>query len=92
MMTLVPLLAYPKIASLSGNRKIQEVPAKTFCTKIFCDINTADVSSDNLPLISCPYKQLRYPALTPVPSPMLGRGVPTGRGEVSYNNRYTDMI
>ena len=33
----------------AGNRKIQKVPsAKTFCTKIFCDINTDDVSDDNI--------------------------------------------
>ncbi len=40
-------------------------------------------------IISCPYKQLRYPALAPVPSPMLGRGVPGGRGEGSYNKSLT---
>ncbi len=32
------------------------------------------------------------PTDAPVPSPMLGRGVPRGRGEGPYNNRYTDMI
>ena len=40
-------------------------------------------------VISCPYKQLRYLALAPVPSPMLGRGVPRGRGEGSYNKSLT---
>ena len=40
-------------------------------------------------VISCPYKQLRYPALAPVPSPKHGRGVPRGRGEGSYNKSLT---
>lgn len=39
----------------AGNRKIQEVPsAKTFCTQIFGDINTYNVSDDNI------QKQLLY--------------------------------
>ena len=40
-------------------------------------------------VISCPYKQLRYPALAPGPSPKHGRGVPEGRGEGSYNKSLT---
>ena len=40
-------------------------------------------------IISCPHNRLRYPALAPFPSPMLGRGVPKGRGEGSYNKSLT---
>ena len=43
----------------------------------------------SLDVISCPYKQLRYPALAPFPSPKHGRGVPKGRGEGSYNKSLT---
>ena len=53
------------------------------------NFNESDNRPENLEFISCPYKQLRYLALAPVPSPMLGRGVPRGRGEGSYNKSLT---
>ncbi len=58
-------------------------------TPEFNEILSRFCYGDNQQLISCPYKQLRYPALAPVPSPMLGRGVPSWRGEGSDNKSLT---